>query len=143
MPSYWWQCEECKKTYEFEKVTKSKGIAHFIWDELLTSQWDQNLLIKRCENCDREQLRISYNFPRSNNETILVQHIVGTQPFGDYLPMMWETIFIREPNKLLYDFKYLRNRNVWGLNKPAVLDKEDLLNIFNLYSEKVGIQKFP
>ncbi len=144
MPSYWWECEECEHEYGFNEVTKSKGIVTFIWDELLPSNWNQDLLLKRCPNCNNDHLRLAYLFPRSDTLRLRVIHIVGLDIREQkYLPMMWETYFTHNPTENVFDFKYMNGRNNRGLNKPAVLSKNNLSQIFSLYNERTGNISFP
>ncbi|MCH7950972.1 MAG: hypothetical protein IH875_10945 [Candidatus Dadabacteria bacterium] len=143
MPPYWWECEKCEQTYYFEDVTSSNTIVKFIWDELLTSAWSQELLQKECNKCKENKLRISYHFPSKDNLKLRVVHIVGLELENEYLPMMWETYFTHNPSENVFDFKYLNGRNIWGLNKPAVLSKGELSQIFALYSKRTGNKSFP
>ncbi len=145
MPGYWWQCENCRRKYDFEHLTNSSGIGPFIRDELAPSEWDQILLAGECPECGKT-VRITYEFPRrAGGETVHVLHIVGL-PFdkeGKYLHMMWETYFEDGSDEPLFDFKYIWGRNIHGLNKPAVFTQEMLRRLFSLYAEKVGKAAFP
>lgn len=139
MPSYWWKCNSCNKQFAFDSVTKSKGIAHFIWDELLRSDWDQELLRIKCPHCQSGSLHITYEFPRKDKVIISVVHILGVKPVEDYyLPMMWETAPERYPDEKWFDFKYLNGRNILGLSKPAVLRKDQLQELFEKYRDLTG-----
>ncbi len=105
MPSYWWQCTRCGYSPpSFKSVCKSRGIVHFLRDELLLAKWDQELLVRQCPSCRERSLRITYEFPRQKKETIRVLHIVGVDR-GDYLPMMWETSPSPDLTKRWFDFK--------------------------------------
>ncbi|MDD3146668.1 MAG: hypothetical protein PHD82_05155 [Candidatus Riflebacteria bacterium] len=137
MPSYWWECERCRKTKVFSEVTSVRGITHFILDVLVPSDWDQGNLTQKCEFCDGN-LRIAYIFPKREPIHILVKHIIGLGPFDEYLPMMWETIPDRNDNETWFDFKYINGRKIWGLNKPAVFSKTDLKEIVIKYEKKTG-----
>ncbi len=89
-------------------------------------------------------MRISYIFPRDDKIELQVKHIVGISPSNDvYVPMMWETIPNGSLNETWFDFKYINNRSIWGLNKPAVFTNQDLKKIFNLYKNKIGCCDFP
>jgi hypothetical protein len=70
--------------------------------------------------------------------------MVGLGPFDKvYLPMMWEAYPVHAPEDRWFDFKYLNGRNLWGLNKPAVFGREDLRELFELYVQKTGTERFP
>lgn len=144
MPAYWWHCESCGADSDFMEASGSKGIAHFIWDVLLPSSWDQRKLIAECKKCKKQSMKITYEFPRKEKEIIRVVHIVGLRPNNDdYLPMMWETYMVGNEAERLFDFKYLGGRNVWGLNKAAVFGRQNLKELFDLYRSKTGLADFP
>jgi hypothetical protein len=145
MPSYWWQCTKCPAApVLFGKSCKSRGVVHFIWDELLPARWDQSLLAQKCTACGESSLRITYEFPRKPNKEILrVIHVVGTGPHGDYLPMMWETSPSADLSTRWFDFKYIRGRSIWGMNKAAVLERADLHALFQAYRDRTGDAAFP
>lgn len=73
----------------------------------------------------------------------MVVHIVGIETDDDYLPMMWETFWDRRPDAPVFDFKYLRGRNPFGLNKPPIFERADLKKLFALYCDKAGAISFP
>lgn len=143
MSAYWWECEKCGKKYDFNTACKSPGIAHYIRDALVLSKWDQALLLIECPNCHQKSLRIFYEFPRKEKELLKVIHIVGLgEQKNSYIPMMWET----SPfpfNDIWFDFKYINNRNIWGLNKPAIFCQNDLRELFELYCKRTGKKSFP
>jgi hypothetical protein len=144
MPGYFWQCESCKSELDFLEASGSKGIAHFVWDVLIPSSWDQGKLLMECKKCHKKSLRITYEFPRKKKVILRVIHIVGLGPYdNEYVPMMWETYMVGNEGERLFDFKYLNRRNVWGLNKAAVFTKEGLREIFDLYRQKTGVADFP
>jgi len=146
MPGYWWQCENCRPDSSFLEACGSKSIAHFIWDVLLPSSWDQSKLLLHCKNCGQQSIRITYEFPRKEKEVFRVIHIVGIGPlFDEYIPMMWETYQVGngKGEVTLFDFKYIGKRSVWGLNKPAVFSRDDLKRLFALFCEKTGSLEFP
>lgn len=142
MPGYWWECESCAENFDFPKVTGANSMAGFVWDKLLASDWDQSLLAVMCEKCGSGTLRITYEFPREDKLTLRVIHIVGLQ-YDDYIPMMWETHPKDSPAERCFDFKYQRGRNPWGLNKAAVLSRQDLHTLFERYRQKTGVKDFP
>ena len=116
----------------------------FLWDELRPSNWDQDLLRRQCTKCATGAMQIAYHFPREKRETIVVTHIVGVGPNAEgYMPMMWEGAFVSDPESRLFDFKYVIQRQNWGLNRPAVFLKEDLRCLFNLYCKITGEPHFP
>lgn len=140
MPSYWWSCESCGQEVPFNQATRSRGIAHYIWDVLLPSGWDQSALIRTCANCGVDGLRITYEFPRAQREILRISHLVGLpDAYGDYLPMMWETTPLSSPAERWVDFKYVRGRSIWGLNKPAVLSRADLGRLLAQYRAVAGV----
>lgn len=144
MSSYWWECELCGNRFEFPTVSQSKGIVHYIRDILLPSAWEQSHLVIRCQKCNKMSLRITYDFPRDVKETLRVVHVVGFgTPSDQFIPMMWETYPISTPKDRWFDFKYIRGRSIFGLNKPAVLSKYELKEIFKIYQIKTGMQMFP
>lgn len=143
MPSYWWECSECGTSVEFPQASESKGITHYIWDVLIPSEWDQSKLIKRCDKCSKDTLRITYIFPRKERTHVQVKHIIGLGPFDGYVPMMWETIPDGNQAETWIDFKYINGRNIWGLNKPAVFSKGDMRELFRQYRKCTGDTSFP
>jgi len=143
MPSYWWKCARCNETFEFSEVTNSMGIVHFIWDELLPSNWEQTKLKSTCGKCQSGTLSITYNFPGKNPKELTIIHAVGIGPFDKYLPMMWETKSDTDPNDTCFDFKYVVGRNIFGLNKPAVFTRSELKEVFNEYKRVTGENQFP
>lgn len=136
--SYWWECSNCGRQYDFLSACQSQGITHFIWDVLIPSGWTQDHLLKQCDECSQKTVRITYIFPRTDKTHIQVKHIVGLGPFDIYVPMMWETIPDGNIEVTWIDFKYINGRNIWGLNKPAVLSKEDIRTLFQVYRECTG-----
>jgi hypothetical protein len=145
MPSYWWKCLACERKAEFKKVSSSKGITDFIWDELVSSSWDQSALVLNCPYCDEVQLHIAYEFPRKKDGVELsVVHIVGLGPIDNvYIPMMWETFPNGNKKERWFDFKYVNGRQIYGLNKPAVFTQEMLNELFNKYCTITGATHFP
>src|SRR3990170_3038918 len=108
MHSYWWQCMNCDSIFSFGEVTNSKGVVHFIWDELLPNHWNSKKLILRCNKCNRNSVRITYEFPRKDKTTLIVVNIVGIESSEKgYLRMMWETMPLGEPKTRWFDFKYV------------------------------------
>jgi len=145
MPSYWWECEQCGSRASFLEASATKAIAHFIWDRLLPSGWDQSYLTLKCQGCGQSSVRITYDFPRADKETVRVVHIVGRVPGpgGVYLPIMWETYPLSAPEDRWFDFKYLNGRSPWGLDKAAVFSRADLSTIFTLYRDRTGVELLP
>ena len=143
MPSYWWECESCSARTDFSATCGSPGVAHFIWDALLPSGWDQALLVRPCNTCGTRTVRIAYEFPRSDSLTLRIVHLVGLDPHDIYLQMMWESYPTNSPEQRWFDFKYLNGRSLWGLNKPAVFAREELGAIFDVYRRKTGVSQFP
>jgi len=144
MPAYWWKCENCRTDYDFSQVTESRGVAHYIWDDLLPSSWDQNHLRRRCKACHKLSLRIAYDFPRKEKVTLFVVHMVGLGPYdGSYIPMMWETTQPSEGDNHWFDFKYVNGRSLYGLNKPAVFERDNLRELFSLYQNRARAGRFP
>ena len=123
-------------------VCHSRSIAAFIWDELAPSGWDQRLLRPKCK-CQRRSLRITYRFRRGDPERISVKHIVGLGPYGDYLPMLWETFRHSRPRTPWIDFKYQRGRSPWGLTKRLVLEKAQLARLLRAYEHATGLPIMP
>ena len=133
MARYWWQCISCGDRPAWLKVCGSRSIAAFIWDELAPSGWDQGLLRRKCAQCKRASLRITYRFKRADPERVSIRHIVGLPPEGDHLPMLWETFRHSNPRKSWIDFKYQRGRSPWGLSKRLVLEKTQLTRLLRAY----------
>jgi hypothetical protein len=140
MPGYWWHCESCDSDFTFPEARASSSIVAFIWDDLVTHRWDQTLLNRICPKCSKQTVALRYEFPRRKEpESLKVVHIVGiTPPDGSYLPMVWETAPLRDPEQRWFDFKYMNGRSNWGLNKAAALDKSELRRLFALYEEVTG-----
>lgn len=144
MAGYWWQCEGCGHRETVAEITNRNSIAAFIWDDLRPSSWNQTLLTVPCRKSCGRCMRITYEFPAKNTETVMVMRIVGLPPGeNDYLPMMWETFFLSDRENFLFDFKFQKKRQGWGLKKPAVFNQEDLSKLFALYCEKAGVESFP
>jgi hypothetical protein len=144
MPAYWWECRGCGTKVEFPEACGSKGITHYIWDALIPSNWDQSKLVRKCANCSQDTLRITYIFPRKNQTHIQVKHMIGLGPFDDeYVPMIWETIPDGAEHETWIDFKYVNGRNIWGLNKPAVFNKDNMRELFKQYRICTGDTAFP
>lgn len=144
MAGYWWKCSHCGAKFEFEEVCESHGITHYIWDVLIPSGWGQSHLLKNCAQCGNEELRIAYIFPRKEETSLHVKHIVGLGPIDDdYVPMMWETIPDGSKEETWIDFKYIRGRNPLGLSKPAVFSKESIRKLFQLYRDRTDDKSFP
>ena len=138
MGAYWWQCLNCKASFSFNEVTGSRGVVHFIWDELLKNLWDQKLLIKTCGKSKEKKLVIAYEIPRKEPELIFVNHIIGFTRDNYFLQMFWETISesnLKSQTKW-YDFKYLNNRNILGLSRSCVFTEKDLKEIFEIFNQK-------
>ena len=144
MPAYWWKCGACAATAAFGDVSRSPGIAHFIWDELVPTNWDQSLRLLACPGCGGEHLRITYEFPRKDRVELTLVRAVGLDPNDDdYVPMMWETVPDWPSDDRWFDFKYVKGRRVFGLNKPAVFDREGLRKLFKLYCRVAKTEAFP
>ena len=116
MPPYWWECTECgKQQLDFKATCGSRGIVHFLWDQMLPAQWDQSLLVKQCSSCMKQGVRITYLFDREEKpETVRTVHIVGIQPSSDRLVMMWETSSKSDLSQRWFDFKYVKGRKHLG-----------------------------
>lgn len=136
MPSYWWQCQACNEARSFVEVTASKGITHFIWDELLPSDWDQKHLTRICPKCNDNSLRITYEFPRQDKVTLFVHNIVGITDDNYFMPMLWCTSPSEDKGARWYDFKYVNGRNIFGLNKAVVFTQGSLTKILELFNNK-------
>jgi len=143
MPGYWWQCDTCGQRTTFKEVVRTTSIGPFLWDIMPESNWDQALLTHRCVACEDGRLRITYDFPRGKPETISVVHIVGLDRGSGYLPMLWETFRHSSPQTFWYDFKYLTGRNPFGLSKPAVLERQQLRQLFELLALRANYARFP
>ena len=137
MAGYWWQCLSCGGRPAWLTVCRSRSIGAFIWDELAPGGWDQSLLRRKCE-CGRRSLSITYRFRRGDPERVSVRHIVGLDPDGDHLPMLWETFRHSKPRASWMDFKYQRGRSPWGLNKRLVLEKTQLARLLRAYEHATG-----
>lgn len=140
---YWWECEKCLTTFDFQPACGSAGIAHFIQDRL-KKEWDQSLLTQICPGCGTKTLRIAYEFPGKERESFRVYSIVGIDDDdGKYIPMMFETKETPKCDVSVYDFKYLKKRSTFGLNKAAIMSQDNLRKIFDLYCQKTGRKSFP
>jgi hypothetical protein len=140
MPGYWWQCEACQETATFAAACNVRSICQFIRDVLLAADFDQELLLRECPSCRRRALRITFEFPRADREVVRVLHVVGRPPQqgAPYLPMIWETFPVSDPEARWFHFNYMNERNPWGLNKAAVFESHDLQAIFDVFSQKTG-----
>jgi len=145
MTGHWWQCDKCEFQSDFRSIVDC-GIVAFFWD-ILSKDWEQGLLVRDCTQCGEKSMRITYKFPRSEQEVISTYHIVGLSGSNfEYLPMLWEGTPRSDPHARWFDFKYLgdqRKRGAyWGLNKPAVLTSDDLRRLIDLYEAKTGSKLF-
>ena len=140
MQGYWCQCEQCGSDAEFTAAYNTTSICTFIRDVLVPSRFDQELLLRVCPTCGKRALRITYEFPRRVREGLRVLHIVGHPPNegDDYLPMMWESYPISDPDERWFHFNYMNGRNPFGLNRAAVFDMVSLRRIFEIYRERTG-----
>ncbi len=146
MPGYWWECDHCHRRRSFYEEL-GMGPVIFLCDRL-SVDWNQKELSRRCGACPNGSLRITFEFPRrgGGTETLTVIHIVGlTPPERDgYLPMLWETEPAGEPpGTRWFHFNYIYHRGNWGLNKPAVLERGNLGELFALYRCKAGNELDP
>lgn len=144
MASYWWECDNCKIEKPFHEVTEATGIVSFLRKVLLPSDWDQSKLMMPCQSCGTNGLRIKYDFPREDNPVRLsIVHVVGLiRDDATYLPMMWETQPSGE-KATWFDFKYVNDNSIYGLNKPAVFTRAELKELFRIYERKCGGGLFP
>jgi hypothetical protein len=138
MARYWWQCTACGDRPSWLTVCGSRSVAAFIWDELAPGAWDQRLLVRRCKECRRGSLRITYRLKRGDPDRVSIRHIVGLGPEGDYLPMLWETFRHSSPRTHWIDLKYQRGRSPWGLTKRLVLEKRQLARLLRAYERATG-----
>jgi hypothetical protein len=136
----WWQCQHCNSTTDFFAATSTQSLPAFLRDRMVPSGWDQTLLAQPCK-CGAE-MRITYHFPRREKEVLQVIRMVGIEWSPEYLMMMWESAPASDPNERWFDFKYLRGRNPWGLNK-ALFPQASLKQIFALFRHKAGVLDFP
>jgi hypothetical protein len=73
-----------------------------------------------------------------------VYNVVGLDRYnGTYSPMMWATKGAPFNGEMIYDFKYIRGRKTFGMNKAAVFKQSELRETFRLFCEKTGTQSFP
>ena len=144
MPGYWWQCKKCGEKREFREAANRRSVPDFLWEDLVPAEWDQALLTLPCPTSCGSRMHLTYKFPRSKGttDTVMVVHIVGLQK-GGYLPMMWEAFFLSEPASSFFDFKYVRGKSMYGLNRPAILTQQDLREMFELYSRVTGSRMLP
>jgi hypothetical protein len=140
---YWWQCsaDSSHVVTHFATIAK-KPLVQFLYD-LAASDWNQNLLRVPCSVCENGELRITYDFPRQVDQVRLsVIHIVGlTDNLPGYLPMLWEATPHHEVEPW-FDFKYVgrsdRGYQSYGLARPAVFSRSDLVKLFDTYRRVVG-----
>jgi hypothetical protein len=141
---YWWQCVQCSLCRSFPNECGCH-LAAFIWD-CLQPDWNQSLLLRECPKCKSKSLRITYHLQPQEQNIVHVLHIVGVGPYGDYLPMMWETYNHQPGGGNLADpwfhFNYQRGRSPRGLNHPAVLTQSQLVELFGLYQIQAGNPAF-
>ncbi|MBI3580747.1 MAG: hypothetical protein HY098_01480 [Nitrospinae bacterium] len=137
MTGYWWECENCGEKKDFQTATGDAAIAHFLWDKMLPSSWDQGNLLIKCSKC-KGTMRIAYEFPRKEKTAVRVRHIVGITDDNSFLQMMWETFPADNPKEEWFDFKYINERNPFGLNKPVVLSRSELQKLFETYYASTG-----
>jgi len=134
MTSYWWGCTSCGTKYDFKNVFESRGITHYIWVVLIASGWDPFNLLNKCNDCGKDQLRITYRFPRAEETPLQVKYMVELGPFEEYVPMMWETIPNGASEQTWIDFKYVNVRNIWRL----AFGRGDIGKLFELYRDRTG-----
>jgi hypothetical protein len=141
-PSYWWKCMSCACARTFAQTLGTNSIHGFLWNTLLPSDWEQELLVRKCPECREFSLRIAYEFPRQRTSVVTVYHIVGADK-GNWMPMMWETTLDDESDDHLFDFKYICRKQLFGLNRPAVFSQNDLSELFTLYCARTRKPRFP
>jgi hypothetical protein len=149
MVGYWWRCDldATHVSSSFEAVG-GLPLVRFFYD-LAERGWDQTLLRKPCSVCQRGEMRITYDFPRANEPVCLrLLHVVGltgSVGFRDgvpsYLPMLWEAQPQDEEEPWI-DFKYVgkgrRGYQNYGLNRPAVFARREILKLLHTYRLVVG-----
>ncbi len=80
MPSYWWECGQCGSRASFLEASATKAIAHFIWDRLLPSGWDQSYLTLKCQGCGLSSVRITYDLSGRSGSRFCTWR--GTSPYS-------------------------------------------------------------
>jgi hypothetical protein len=104
-------------------------------------------LRKKCPKCKRGKLRITYRFPRKEQEELSVIHIVGLRDREEeFHPMMWETIPRSDPKSRWVDFKYLGAKRKRGASqglRPAVFARSELRRLFDAYCNITESESFP
>lgn len=135
---YWWECTQCGDRREFPDAVGTTSLGIFIRTRLQPAGWPQAELARPCRRCERKWLRVTYQFPREDHETVHVFHIVGLSITNTYLAMMWETMLRSDPRKRIFHFNYMEGNGSWGLNKAAVLSRRELRRLFALYSRVTG-----
>jgi hypothetical protein len=68
-----------------------------------------------------------------------MRDLVGLGRTDDCVQMLSETIPDGDKANTWIDFKYIKGRNIWGLNKPAVFSKAELKKLFALYTARTGV----
>lgn len=139
---YWWQCKSCGHQASFKQTTGDSSIGPFLWDKFVPSDWNQELLVRDCPECDERTLRIAYHHPtKKKKRHVFTYSIVGkTWKDAKYVPMMWETEFGDNQGVMYFDFKYIIGRKAKGLENPASLTRSELNDIFALYRARTGKQ---
>lgn len=148
MRGYWWQCDLDPRhvSSTFEDVG-GVPIVRFFY-QLAQSGWDQRLLCKPCRVCNKGEMRITYDFPRTNDPVRLrLKHVVGlTGNSPSYLPMFWEAQPENEAEPWI-DFKYVgrnsRGYQSYGLARPAVFSRREFLELLDTYRSLVGHDLLP
>ena len=135
MDGYWWQCV-CG--FKSKSPPGDQGnVPTYIRYRIMTAQWDQDLLERRCPICGQKKMRITYLFPRKAQLTLQLLHVIGLNQEDEYVPMLWEAINT-ETSESMFEFNYIVGANPWGLNKAAVLSLDDIRTLIELYREKTG-----
>lgn len=145
MPGYWWQCDKDGQ-HRLDEFSDARGVPLVMFMYLLAcSDWDQTQLTPSCRECASGSMRITYEFPgRDEPSQLAVHRIIGLSAYRpDYLPMMWETVDVRN-NEHWCDCKYVGwslsgGLRAKGLARPAVFKRRDLRALFELYRRVAGI----
>ena len=136
MSGYWLNCNNCKKDFRFNEITKSPAIASYLWYKFFESDCDQSLLKWKCPECDTGIIQMAYNLKDGSETVIKVNHIVFRSDDKEFYQMLWETYDTSDPNDLIFDFKYMNGNNPLGLNKPVIMRENQLSELIQLFNKK-------
>lgn len=138
MTGYWLNCNQCDNDFRFDEVTDKPAIPSYLWYTYFESDCDQSLLRFKCPKCKKGTVQIAYHLNPKDGTIMKVNHIVFRRHSEDedFYQMLWETHYKSQPKSQIYDFKYMYKNRAIGLNRPVIMEKNDLVELLRLFNKK-------